>query len=64
MGKVLFQSTPPHGGRPDQAMDRYQRALSFNPRPRTEGDTGYWSTTRSSDGGFNPRPRTEGDPKV
>ncbi len=33
---------------------------SFNPRPRTEGDAGRPSCSRSTTS-FNPRPRTEGD---
>ena len=34
--RLEFQSTPPHGG---DAMTRGDVPLSFNPRPRTAGDT-------------------------
>ena len=41
------ESHPSHGG--------------FNPRPRTEGDSGRVNVCRADDICFNPRPRTEGD---
>ena len=35
----MFQSAPPHGGRPaDEGFAAYE-AYRFNPRPRTGGDS-------------------------
>ena len=34
----LFQSTPPHGGRPSLRVTDGWQETSFNPRPRTGGD--------------------------
>ena len=68
----LFQSAPPHGGRPRRGRSP-RNVESFNPRPRTGGDTrikaiNAWfrvsirAPARSSPCPcFNPRPRTGGD---
>ena len=34
----LFQSTPPHGGRPKAFSQGERDLIGFNPRPRTGGD--------------------------
>ena len=34
----MFQSTPPHGGRPSAGLCFFYGELCFNPRPRTGGD--------------------------
>ena len=55
-----FQSTPPHGRRPD-APGPGPAAGCFNPRLRTGGDARGRCHARSGRG-FNPRLRTGGDP--
>ena len=62
---MLFQSTPPHGGRHaclGSPETMFRRMLKFQSTP-PHGGRRYWPT---SDGqrtcrGFNPRPRTGGD---
>src|SRR4029077_16616930 len=56
---VMFQSTPPRGGRPRHRACAAS-AGRFNPRPPAGGDT---STEKSASarGCFNPRPRAGGD---
>ncbi len=56
---MVFQSTPPHGGRPPQSQPPLP-VHSFNPRPRMGGDllvliSMTWLIC------FNPRPRMGGD---
>ena len=57
--KLLFQSTPPRGGRHGRCPYNFIRK-SFNPRPRAGGDK-LPATTIIDFGGFNPRPRAGGD---
>ena len=56
----LFQSTPPHGGRPFDVPNA-TILHPFNPRPRTGGDNPIVSAVQPGGIGFNPRPRTGGD---
>ncbi len=56
-----FQSTPAYGGRRCQSS-REAAASSFNPRPRTAGDSQY-PCFLGGGACFNPRPRTAGDMK-
>ena len=56
---VMFQSTPPYGGRLMLQIN-FKLCLSFNPRPRMGGD--HHGGQYHADGrGFNPRPRMGGD---
>ena len=58
---IRFQSTPPHGRRPD-GKAAFELKPRFNPRLRTGGD---WKVSRRSRQvlcSFNPRLRTGGDP--
>src|SRR5579883_2023471 len=58
---MLFQSTPPHGGRPARPRRRYSPEGSFNPRPRTGGDL-LPSETSERDGPFQSTPPHGGRP--
>src|SRR6516162_3465669 len=59
----MFQSTPPHWGRPVATDGPQSLTISFNPRPRTGGDQDQ-ERALSEGWGFNPRPRTGGDPSI
>ena len=59
---LLFQSTPPRGGRHDGKGPYSAAGLNFNPRPREGGD-GYIRHEQTADAYFNPRPREGGDSK-
>ena len=58
---LVFQSTPPRGGRRTSRRQICDAAISFNPRPRAGGDVtvhgNRWTWHRC----FNPRPRAGGD---
>jgi hypothetical protein len=56
---VVFQSTPPRGGRLRQATPRLI-SHCFNPRPRVGGDV-LPSRSHQVQCSFNPRPRVGGD---
>ncbi len=57
---ILFQSTPPRGGRRSPAAMSLWTKRSFNPRPRAGGDA-FARSLPSGTCGFNPRPRAGGD---
>ncbi len=57
---MVFQSTPPRGGRPWPAPPRRQPRARFNPRPRAGGDCASPALPALTPR-FNPRPRAGGD---
>ena len=57
---IVFQSTPPRGGRPFTVSPACAFTSCFNPRPRVGGDA-HAERSNSALHGFNPRPRVGGD---
>ena len=60
LANVVFQSAPPHGGRPP-ARGQFQFDLGVSIRAPARGATGAVSPRTAGTACFNPRPRTGGD---
>ena len=63
LSSTMFQSAPPHGGRPSDGRIPMRRCC-VSIRAPARGATISWYSSGLSGKRFNPRPRTGGDPTI